>query len=943
MSAKKFKFVSPGIFLNEIDQSQLPAEPREIGPMVIGRTQRGSAMRPVQVDSFADFVALFGEPHPGGATADVWRDGGNQAPTYAAYAAQAWLKNSSTLNVVRLLGTENANKSAGGDAGWKTSGSIGTNLSDGGAYGMWVFPGELSGSSAISATGSLAAVWYLESGSVGLVGTDPNNVAVTDGKAKFVQSDASGNFTVKILASGTTYENVKFNMDTANSNFIRKVFNTNPTLTNADITDSPKNYWLGETYENDFDANISSSGDPWPTVGKYVGIILGIASGSQHSNRQIPFENSTGTRNNPATGWFIPQNLNDTASYSPSTADKLFRVHALDHGEWAQRNLKISITNLKYSYDEHNKYGTFDVLVRDIEDTDKNPVVLERYSGCNLNKSSEDFVGRRIGNAHVEYSAAEKRLIEKGEHPNNSKYIRVEMGTNYAANAEYLPFGVFGPPVYKSFTFKSSSFGDQWVEGTGVGCGGGAGSLRITSSASDRISGYNHTGSSYEFIQSKVALRTNASDGTPSNVTDSYFGAWTNIGTGDTFNKSVLDHVSVLGATTTQLVAGDDTEYSWIFSLDNVSSSATDYIYVSGSHVLGNSVTAVSGTYKDLIKADVDSFTTLLHGGSDGINITEKQPFRNGLLATKAAATHYAFNSIQEAIDLVRDPEVAEHNLVTVPGMYHEGLTSYLIDMADSRGDTLAIVDLDGDFVPEYENSTGKPTYRSSVSEVVSNKKDRGLNSSYGCAYYPWVQVRDTLQGSFVYMPPSVVALGAMSHTDRVRAPWFAPAGFNRGGLSSGAAGLPVVNVTQKLTSKDRDKLYDVNINPIATFPNEGIVIFGQKTLQVTRSALDRINVRRLLLYVKKGISTLATDVLFEPNVQETWDRFINRAEPFLSDVKSRFGLTEYKLILDKTTTTPDLIDQNVMYAKVFLKPARAIEFIAVDFIITNTGASFED
>ena len=192
-------------------------------------------------------------------------------------------------------------------------------------------------------------------------------------------------------------------------------------------------------------------------------------------------------------------------------------------------------------------------------------------------------------------------------------------------------------------------------------------------------------------------------------------------------------------------------------------------------------------------------------------------------------------------------------------------------------------------------------------------------------------------------MPPSVLAIGAMSFTDRVKAPWFAPAGFNRGGLSSGVAGLPVISVTDKLNSEDRDDLYEANINPIASFPSEGIVIFGQKTLQTTRSALDRINVRRLLLFVKKGISRISNDLLFEPNVQETWDRFISRANPFLADVKARFGLTDYKLVLDKTTTTPDLIDQNILYAKVFLKPARAIEFIAVDFIITNTGASFED
>ncbi len=162
-------------------------------------------------------------------------------------------------------------------------------------------------------------------------------------------------------------------------------------------------------------------------------------------------------------------------------------------------------------------------------------------------------------------------------------------------------------------------------------------------------------------------------------------------------------------------------------------------------------------------------------------------------------------------------------------------------------------------------------------------------------------------------------------------------------GLSDGGAGLNVVGVTHKLTSEDRDKLYEANINPIATFPAEGIVVFGQKTLQITPSALDRINVRRLLIFLKKEVSRIAATTLFEQNVQATWLNFSSRVKSFLSGVKSQLGLVDYKVVLDETTTTPDLIDRNIMYAKIFLKPARAIEFIALDFIITDSGASFED
>ena len=149
--------------------------------------------------------------------------------------------------------------------------------------------------------------------------------------------------------------------------------------------------------------------------------------------------------------------------------------------------------------------------------------------------------------------------------------------------------------------------------------------------------------------------------------------------------------------------------------------------------------------------------------------------------------------------------------------------------------------------------------------------------------------------------------------------------------------------MTQKLTSKQRDDLYEASINPIASFPSEGIVIFGQKTLQVTPSALDRINVRRLMIFLKRRISQIANTILFDQNVQTTWNRFTGQVGPFLESVKTGLGLTEYKVVLDNSTTTPDLIDQNVLYAKIFLKPARAIEYIAIDFNISRTGASFDD
>jgi len=1165
MGAKKFKFVSPGIFLNEIDNSQLPSEPQPIGPLVIGRTKRGPAMRPVQVDSFSEFVEMFGEPIPGGKGEDVWRNGNTMSPTYASYAAQAWLKNSSNCTVVRLLGTEHKSKTTAGAAGWKTSNphlttpATDANMTtgNGDAYGLFVFPGTVdkAGTTTTVTTGSLAAIWYVDEGSVGLVGQEAGSTtAHTHSLGHFIKSDSNGQFTLSVKStSPSTDKKITFSLGAGDNSYIRKVFNTNPTKVNSTVTSDAEPYWLGETYENVIDLNTTrnTNGDAYINgTPKYLGVIAGIHATNQagatygHGHKQAAFGMSTGYRRNSRTGWFISQDVGASGSFDAVDMQKLFRFHGLDHGEWAQNNLKISISNIKYSKDEFNKYGTFDIEVRGITDKDKSRVVLESYSGCNLNPNSLDYVARKIGDTEVYFDTSERVLRQKGKYANVSKLIRVEMNSDVDAattNEEYVPFGVWGPPKYKdsailvastssyqandevttiignSFIWGASKgdatnvagrvwttektelfsgLGDLGTAATAVDAidttgyvssnadasftisiparAGGLGGTTVTilldenqngghSGAANRITVGTFDGSESDALAAayiidaingvptatnarivyatsgngeaaddlgitaaqgssntqitltmdnagtagniagalasvsgldiidatgfalgvdsvlrfnfpKVPLRISASQGgTDSNGKESYFGVWTGRTPDQSYttvhNEGIIDLLRVGASALVDDWDGHSTntyiEKQFIFTLDDITASADDnptYYYVSGTRQSehfenrfttyrgagdqGGSVTCetTASNYKSLLDLKINAFTTLMHGGVDGFDITEKDPVRSGLIdgGTSTAQNSYVFNTYKEAIDVVKDPEVVEYNLITAPGLWVEGLTTHMIRACETRADALAIIDLKEDFEPATNSSAGD-TYRTSVTSVVTSLKARALNSSYACAYYPWVRIKDTINGSLVHVPPSIAALGAMSYTDKVRAPWFSPAGFNRGGLSTGVAGLPVVGITHKLTSKDRDELYDANINPIASFPNEGIVIFGQKTLQVTRSALDRVNVRRLLLYVKKGVSTISKDILFEPNLNATWDKFINRTNPFLADVKAKFGLTDYKLVLDETTTTPDLIDQNIMYAKIFLKPARAIEFIAVDFVIMNTGAAFED
>ncbi len=455
---------------------------------------------------------------------------------------------------------------------------------------------------------------------------------------------------------------------------------------------------------------------------------------------------------------------------------------------------------------------------------------------------------------------------------------------------------------------------------------------------------------------------------------------------GSKVNKGYVDYVRRMSDYgTSALVSSQDsglatagtTEHSFIFTLDEVVLTPTRlktnsrYVasagdvkaayYQAGSRTgAGVAWTAVddknneksyawhiasgSGDYRTLLDV-VDGFNMPLVGGFDGVDITEADPFNANVLNNGTTADSYAYASVDRALELIKDPEAVEHNLALMPGITEESLTTKLVDACEARADSMAIIDLPDVYKPPFEEKCDNFQSRIVATPESAAKAltSRQLNSSYGAAYYPWVKIKDEESNRDVWVPPSVVALGVMAHTERNSEVWFAPAGFNRGGLNQGNAGVPVLQVTEQLLSKDRDTLYQANINPIASFVSEGIVIFGQKTLQSSQSALDRINVRRLLIFVKKEVSRISSSLLFEQNVQATWARFHGQVKNFLDSVKVRFGLTDFKVLLDSTTTTPDLIDRNVMYAKIFLKPARAIEFIAVDFVITNTGASFDD
>lgn len=961
-ASKKFRFVSPGVQIKEIDKSQLPKVPNAIGPVVIGRTQRGPGMYPVTVNDYVEFVETFGSPVRGGGSADVWRDGNTTSPTYAAYAAQAWLKNSSPLTVVRLLGVQHPNPTTTGfeQAGWKTENLNANGIlppsSNGGAYGLFIIPS--SSTPAQNVTGSLAAIFYLDKGAIRLVGRDMvGNDVGQNGAAVFVQNVGSSYEFQAVIEDATAAQvlNTTFNFNPNSSKYIRKVFNTNPTMVNDDVTpsESLKTYWLGETFENYLRRTVSeNSGN---VAGKVYGTIVAL------ENSTVAGADFKGVDAQPAkTGWIIGQHLsNTTGSYNPENMTKLFRLvvnRGDGSGEWEQGNIKISIFDIKSSVSEYYRYGTFTVGIRKIDDTDAAPQYLEVFTGCTLDPQSPNYIARKIGDKYVTWDTTEKRHISLGSNANVSKFVRVEMNPiveQGGVEPELLPFGFFGPPRFSKISLVSGSTvaATALLKGSGsvpYAPDAGGGTVAFSSQLP--------AGTSAQLTFPSIQLRVSSSDAGTLRDSQAYFGIVTSKIGASKFDEDYRDLVRAKPDGVDSYVKDSNTENSFVFSLDDivpVSGSSEQSYWLSGSRASGVSVTALGAAiitgstdgYKRVLDRGHDKFTLPLFGGSDGLDITERDPFRNTFLA-KGGGTergNYAVHSITRALDAVLDPESLDMNLITIPGITHNGLTRKVLDVSEARADALGIIDLDGNYVPETENALEESLRLGSLSQTITNLKGRALNTSYGCAYYPWVQIRDQESGIPLWVPPSVVALGTMAFSDKQTNVWFAPAGFNRGGLTQGSSGLDVIGVRENLRSKDRDKLYEVNINPIASFPSEGIVIFGQKTLQATPSALDRINVRRLVLFLKKEISRISSRLMFDPNVDTTWNRFTGQVKPLLEKVKTGFGITSFKLVLDKTTTTPEEIDRNMMYAKIFIKPAYAIEFIGIDFVVTNTGASFED
>lgn len=580
----------------------------------------------------------------------------------------------------------------------------------------------------------------------------------------------------------------------------------------------------------------------------------------------------------PETPWVVSQ-------LKGNTVDRLFKFISISDGDSANEEIKISIANINPITLE------FDVIIRSFYDTDENPNILETFTRCTLIKGLTSYIARRIGTSDGEYDL-------------QSKYIMVELADDISP--DLFPAG-----------FEGYKFNNYAVSAT-------------------------KTTSGQAGVAPKIFYKTKYND--DERVKKVYLG----------ISENGYDAVGVIGTGINQNYFNFNGQLSTGSHVNtkgfHMDSGATgtyngfQFEVGAGQFQTVENVVDPLNPYYDI---NTRKFTLVPAGGFDGWDVNRigrsyGDLYRQGGIYDGVAPNTVPTNDFQAwktAINTFANPEEVTINLFATPGINWSDqniLVQDTIEMIEQqRTDTLYVIDSPDVPIPTTIGDGGKADV-DAATRLVSLLEDTGIDSSYSCTYFPWIQMRDTQNNVNVYIPPTGEVVKAMAFTDNTKFPWFAPAGLNRGVTDAKKS-------KYKLSQEARDILYQGRINPIADFADAGTAIFGQKTLQVKESALDRINVRRLLLQIKVLIANIAIRLVFEQNDQATIDQFLAKANPVLDTIKRERGLTDFRIKMDDSNNTPETRDRNELFGEIFLKPTRAAEYIGITFTITPTGASFAD
>ena len=364
------------------------------------------------------------------------------------------------------------------------------------------------------------------------------------------------------------------------------------------------------------------------------------------------------------------------------------------------------------------------------------------------------------------------------------------------------------------------------------------------------------------------------------------------------------------------------------------------YVQITGSFTGGSEYVRVAsiptlhvdsfdneGTFKPAYSSSLPAIGSGSYGGAfaGGVAATNRAgaTFFDAITVSATNTQGFLASDYETALSLIENKDEYDFNILFTPGIFLSAASQTVSDNAistvEGRSDSFAVVDLVG-----YGD-----TKANAISAAAAS------NSNYGAGYWPWVQTFSANLGRPVWVPPSVVMAGVYAFNDNVGAEWFAPAGLNRGGIGS------VIRAEKRLSANDRDDLYAANVNPLATFPGEGVVAFGQKTFQKRSTSLDRINVRRLLINLKRFVASTSRQLVFEQNTTVTRNRFLSVVNPYMEQIVSKQGLYAYKVVMDDSNNTADVIDRNQLIGQIYVQPTKTAEFIILDFTLQPTGATF--
>jgi phage tail sheath protein FI len=981
----------PGVTITVIDNSAAPTRTSTSVPAgVIGTAAKGPAFVPLNFSTYnPGFTGIFGESGNrfGPIAVNMWLNGAlnNGATFIRVLGAGDGQKRgaSGAVNRAGFVVGENQVGASGivGNNPYATAGGV-----PGRTYFLGCFMSESAGSTYFSSAGvqtNATAVPIIR----GVIMT-PSGVALS----------LSGNYNSSNTPTATAAAGygVSGSISTADGTFVMFLNGHISTdswpnvITSSMATNSGSAYFsntlnkdpsklqeAGHYLYSSYDvpgilANITGSGiiiNPGTLgdAGKQdVVFITSSSIGRDTSNATTPnFEQFRERYTHPVSPFVTSQNYG---------GDKynLFRLHSISDGLTANtdlspdlaKNLKVTISNISPAT-QANPFPTFSLSLRNVKDLDSAPAIFNR-DGLTLDPNSTNYIASIIGDQNIYFdfdrNNGSQKIVVDGDYPVNNNYVRIEMSEDFLAGnipQDAVPAGFRG----YGYIFTSGSQLSTYASTDPLLAAGKTGILGsaivppvpvrqdIVGASSTAIDADLTWGT---FFQTVSSITDANADTALNDSIGSYLKFFPSYDTGGKHffvdnsidanvfcnNEFSIEHIQVTTGALGE-VPGKAEAINW---------PAAEYIRQGNiTPNAANKTRALAVT--DLLTTapssnrDNVAFTFFLQGGFDGTNIFDSQKASLTNIAAKreiddtvnqGGVNGPTVSAYKKAIDVMGSTSDVTIQLLVMPGIRVPAITNYAISAIENRFDALYLMDIEQkNAVNSYITSSAEVV---SISSTVSDFSSRGLNTSFAAAYFPDVSVNSPdAAGGTVMVPPSAAVLSAYAKNDTY-APWYAPAGTTRGVVPASAGGLQVP-LTENSVSLGA--LYDADINPIVKLSSGGqTVVFGQKTLLKTASSLDRVNVRRLLIDIRRKVRSVANTLLFEPNTQATLARFNALVNPIMQDAQTRFGITRYKVIIDTSTTTQADIDNNTIKGKIFLQPVRTAEFISIDFVVNASSAT---